>query len=167
MVKKMMKKFAAMLVTILILFNLTLIYASAGEALSKAKNINSIEIDGNKVSSTSTSLVEIADYNSNITTSAFVLSGKSSEGVEISIYTKKDKKETFTQNKLVEKFTVGKSGYFAKKINVDEGTTYILVVAKKDSDVQLSMLKVVYQKEESFGRWIEKVISNIINSFGK
>lgn len=51
-----MKKFASMAVIILILFNLTLTYAFAGETLSKAKNINSIEIDGSKIASTSTSL---------------------------------------------------------------------------------------------------------------
>lgn len=162
-----MKKLALVLAIIFILSISSLAFAEGSETLSKAKNISSIEIDGNKISSTTYSLIEIAEYDGSLTTSVFVLSGKSSEGVEISIYTKNDRKETFSQNRLVEKFTVGKSGYFAKKINVDEGPTYILVVAKKDSDIQLSLLKVSYKKKESFFAKVEKAISNFISSLGK
>ncbi|AEM74851.1 hypothetical protein [Caldicellulosiruptor acetigenus] len=162
-----MKKLVLVLAMVFILSIATVAFADSGKAGSKAKNISSVEIDGSKVTATASSLVEIADYDSNITTSVFVLSGKSSEGVEISIYTKKDKKEAFSQQGLVEKFTVGKSGYFAKKIDVNEGTTYILIVAKKDSDIQLSLLKVSYEKKESFLAKVEKAISNFISSFGK
>lgn len=142
-----MKKLALVLAVIFILSIATVAFADSSKAGSKAKNINSVEIDGNKVTSTASSLVEIAEYNIELNTPIFVLSGKGSEGVEICIYTKKDKKEAFSQSNLVEKFTVGKSGYFAKIINVNKGTTYILVVAKKDSDTQLSLLKVTYEKK--------------------
>lgn len=165
-----MKKLALVLAVIFILSIATVVFADGSKAGSKAKNISSVEIDGSKVTATASSLVEIAEYDSNLTTSVFVLSGKSSEGVEISIYTKKDNKEAFSQQGLVEKFTVGKSGYIVKKIDVNEGTTYILVVAKKDSDIQLSLLKVSYDKErkkESFLAKVEKAISNFISSFGK
>lgn len=162
-----MKKLVLVLAMVFLLSIATVAFADSSIAGSKAKNISSVEIDGSKVTATASSLVEIADYDSSLTTSIFILSGKSSEGVEISIYTKKDKKEAFSQQGLVEKFTVGKSGYFAKKINVNEGTTYILVVAKKDSDTQLSLLKVSYEKKESFLAKVEKAISNFISSLGK
>jgi len=162
-----MKKLALILSMLFVLSIATIAFAGDEKDLKKAKNINSIEIDGSKITSTVSSLVEIAEYESQLTTSVFVLSGKASEGVEISIYTKKDKKETFSQQGLVDKFQVGKSGYFAKKINVDEGTTYILVVAKKDKDTQISLLKVFYEKKESFFAKVEKAISNFVSSLGK
>ncbi|ADQ03659.1 hypothetical protein Calow_0039 [Caldicellulosiruptor owensensis OL] len=157
-----------MILSVLFILSIaTVAFAGDEKNLNRAKNINSIEIDGSKITSTVSSLVEIAEYESQLTTSVFVLSGKASEGVEISIYTKKDKKETFSQQGLVDKFQVGKSGYFAKKINVDEGTTYILVVAKKGKDTQISLLKVLYEKKESFFTKVEKAISNFISSLGK
>ncbi|WAM36312.1 hypothetical protein [Caldicellulosiruptor acetigenus] len=162
-----MKKLALIISIVFILSIATVVFADGSKTPAQAKNISSVEIDGSKVTATASSLVEIAEYDSNLTTSVFVLSGKSSEGVEISIYTKKDNKEAFSQQGLVEKFTVGKSGYFAKKIDVNEGTTYILVVAKKDSDIQLSLLKVSYEKKESFLAKVEKAISNFISSLGK
>jgi len=162
-----MKKLALVLTVIFILSIVTVAFADSSKTSAKAKNINSVEIDGNKVTATASSLIEIAEYDVELSTPVFVLSGKGSEGVEICIYTKKDKKEAFSQSNLVEKFTVGKSGYFAKKISANEGTTYILVVATKDSDTQLSLLKVSYEKKEGFLAKVEKAISNFISSLGK
>lgn len=104
-----------MLTIIFLLFNIGVAFAE-GKSLHKARYIDSIEIDGNKISSTTKTLIEITDYEQNLSTSTFVLSGKGSEGVEISIYTKNDKRESFGQNNLVDKITVGKSGYFAKRL---------------------------------------------------
>ncbi len=137
------------------------------KSLQKAKYIDSIEIDGGKVSSTTKTLMEITDYDQNLSTSAFVLSGKSTEGTEIAIYAKKSKKEAFGKDNLVDKITVGRSGYFAKKIDVSDGNTFILVVAVKDKDTQLALLKVYYEKKESFLTKVEKAISNLINSITK
>ncbi|WP_408609363.1 hypothetical protein [Caldicellulosiruptor changbaiensis] len=166
LVIKMKRAFAFMLTIIFLLFNIGVAFAE-GKSLHKARYIDSIEIDGNKISSTTKTLIEITDYEQNLSTSTFVLSGKGSEGTEISIYTKNDKKESFGQNNLVDKITVGKSGYFAKKIDVSEGYTYILVVATKDSDTQLAILKVYYEKKEGFLAKVEKAISNLINSITK
>ncbi|WAM32756.1 hypothetical protein OTJ99_002401 [Caldicellulosiruptor naganoensis] len=155
-----------LLTAIFLLFNISVAFAE-GKSLQKARYIDSIEIDGNKISSTTKTLIEITEYNQNLNTSTFVLSGKGSESTEISIYTKKNKKEPFGQDNLVDKITVGKSGYFAKKIDVSEGNTYILVVATKDKDTQLAILRVYYEKKESFLTKVEKAISNLINSITK
>lgn len=50
---------------------------------------------------------------------------------------------------------------------MSEGYTYILVVATKDSDTQLAVLKVYYEKKEGFLAKVEKAISNLINSITK
>lgn len=162
-----MKKLAFVIAVVFVLSIFSVAFANDSKARNKAKNISSVEIDGSKVSATTSSLVEIAEYDSSLSTPVFVLSGKGSEGVEISIYTKKDKKDMFSQQGLVERFVVGKSGYFAKKIDLSEGTTYILVVAKKDSDTQLSLIKVYYEGKESFFARVEKAISNFLSSLGK
>lgn len=86
----MKRAFAFMLTIIFLLFNIGVAFAE-GKSLHKARYIDSIEIDGNKISSTTKTLIEITDYEQNLSTSTFVLSGKGSEGVEISIYTKTTK----------------------------------------------------------------------------
>lgn len=162
-----MKRLLAVLVTVVfILFNTSLVFADS-KNLSKARYIDSIEIDGDKITSNTKNLIEITEYDQNLSTPTFVLSGKGSEGTEIKIYVKNNKKESFGQNNLIDKITVGKSGYFAKKIDVGEGNTYILIVATKDSSTQLAILKVYFEKKEGFLAKVERVISNFISSITK
>lgn len=136
------------------------VYANDVES-KKAKYIDSIEIDGNKVSSTTKSLIEVSDYEQDVTTSNFVVSGKGEEGIEISLYVKKNRKDSYSQDNLIDKFKIGKSGYFAKNIDLQSGYNYILIVATKDKDVQLNVIKVYYDKKEGLLSKIEKFISSL------
>lgn len=90
-----MKKFVLVLVMVFILLIVIVVFVDSGKVGSKVKNISLVEIDGSKVIVIVFFFVEIVDYDSNIIILVFVLFGKSFEGVEISIYIKKDNKEVF------------------------------------------------------------------------
>lgn len=94
------------------------------------------------------SLVELSKPEENFSTfsDSCIISGKSTEGVKVTIYIKEDNKSTY--EKLVSddekvSWTVGVSGIFAKEIGLERNdTNRIIIYAEKDSDFQLVKRKI-------------------------
>jgi len=130
----------------------------------KVKYIDKIELDGQSIEANSNDLFSITSDIPAEAKSSFVLSGKANEGVEISIYLKQSANELKKED-LYDKITVGKSEKFAKVINLKKGTNYLFLIAKKDSNVQISRIKIV-NSEETFIDKVMKIVDNI-NPFSK
>ncbi|MEZ0537145.1 hypothetical protein ACAG39_07805 [Caldicellulosiruptoraceae bacterium PP1] len=156
------------LLFIIILLTTVVTYASNDKSENRVKYLNSVKIDNQEIKSNSNDLFDItSDIVYSTDTQQILISGKSIEGCEISIYNN-EKPKGFTTNDLSEKLIVGNSNLFAKTIELNKGDNFILIVGKIDNKVQIVIFKtklIEKSKQSDLKKAMGKIIDNILNIF--
>ena len=118
------------------------------------------------------SLVELSKPEENFSTyrDSCTVSGKSKEGVKVTIYIRENSKDTY--EKLVSEgekvsWTVGVSGIFAKEIGLRKNAVNkIIIYAEKDSDFQL-MKREITVKTQTLKEIFKNEVVKIEDLIGK